>query len=73
MKAITEGVALERFKEEWTRTGEILAAEIGTFLDETEARRFLAAREQGEARWAWAVVPLLGALALRAAEPVSSS
>jgi hypothetical protein len=46
MNAMVEPDALERFKEEWTQTGEILAAEIGTFLDETEARRFLAAREQ---------------------------
>ncbi|MCH7226919.1 hypothetical protein [Haloferula sp. A504] len=46
MKAMAEPDALERFKEEWTKTGEILATEIGTFLDETEARRFLAAREQ---------------------------
>lgn len=46
MKAMAEAEALERFKEEWTKTGEILAAEIGTFLDETETRRFLAAREQ---------------------------
>ena len=46
MKAIAGGGALERFKEEWDKQGEILTAEIGSFLDQTEVDAFLAAREQ---------------------------
>lgn len=46
MKAIAEGGALERFEEEWAKTGENLSARLGDLLDEKEAAAFTAAREQ---------------------------